>query len=206
MQIAIQQELPTLPPFRQQGGYTVFIEGWALYSERLGKEIGFYTDPYSDYGRLQDEMLRAIRLVVDTGLHHKKWTRAQVVQFFRDYSAIDEIEIQRETDRYIVWPGQALAYKIGQLKIIELRERAKSELGNKFDIRQFHDEVLGAGALPLNVLEARINNWVAARKADTKKALLSDSAGARVFALASFRWRMASGHVCCGGLSGRRRA
>jgi len=160
MQISIQQELPTLPTFRQQGGYTVFIEGWGLYSERLGKEIGFYKDPYSDYGRLQDEMLRAIRLVVDTGLHYKKWTREQVVQFFRDHSAIDEIEIQRETDRYIVWPGQALAYKIGQLKIIELRERAKKELGNKFDIRQFHDEVLGAGALPLEVLEARINGWI----------------------------------------------
>ncbi len=164
MQISIQQELPTLPPFRQQGGYTVFIEGWALYSERLGKEVGFYGDPYSDYGRLQDEMLRAIRLVVDTGLHYKKWNRDQVVQFFRDHSAIDEIEIQRETDRYIVWPGQALAYKIGQLKIIELRERAKRELGAKFDIRQFHDEVLGAGALPLDVLEARIDAWIGRRK------------------------------------------
>ena len=169
MQISIQQELPTLPPFRQQGGYTVFIEGWALYSERLGKEIGFYKDPYSDYGRLQDEMLRAIRLVVDTGLHYKKWNRDQVVQFFRDHSAIDEIEIQRETDRYIVWPGQALAYKIGQLKIIELRERAKRELGAGFDIRQFHDEVLGAGALLLDVLEARISNWIASRRAGAKK-------------------------------------
>jgi uncharacterized protein (DUF885 family) len=170
MQLAIQQELPTLPPFRQQGGYTVFIEGWALYSERLGKELGFYKDAYSDYGRLQDEMLRAIRLVVDTGFHYKRWTREQVVQFFHDHSAIDEIEIQRETDRYIVMPGQALAYKIGQLKIIELRERAKKELGNKFDIRQFHDEVLGAGALPLDVLEARINNWIKATQANGKKA------------------------------------
>ncbi len=169
MQLAIQQELPTLPPFRQQGGYTVFIEGWALYSERLGKEIGFYKDAYSDYGRLQDEMLRAIRLVVDTGLHYKRWTREQVVQFFRDHSAIDEIEIQRETDRYIVWPGQALAYKIGQLKIIELRERAKRELGNKFDIRRFHDEVLNAGALPLDVLEARINNWIKATREEWKE-------------------------------------
>lgn len=169
MQLAIQQELPTLPPFRQQGGYTVFIEGWALYSERLGKEIGFYKDAYSDYGRLQDEMLRAIRLVVDTGLHYKRWTREQVVQFFRDHSAIDEIEIQRETDRYIVWPGQALAYKIGQLKIIELRERAKKALGNRFDIRQFHDEVLGAGALPLDVLEARINNWIKATREGWKE-------------------------------------
>ncbi len=165
LQISIQQELSTLPPFRQQGGYNAFIEGWALYSERLGKEVGFYKDPYSDYGRLQDEMLRAIRLVVDTGFHHKRWTREQVVRFFRDHSAIDELDIQRETDRYIVWPGQALAYKIGQLKIIELRERAKKQLGAKFDIRDFHDEILGAGALPLDVLDARINNWIA----DSKK-------------------------------------
>jgi len=164
MQLAIQQELPELPPFRQQGGYTAFIEGWALYSERLGKEVGFYEDPYSDYGRLNDEMLRAIRLVVDTGLHHKRWTRDQVVQFFRDHSAIDEVEIQSETDRYIVWPGQALAYKTGQLKILELRERAQKELGAKFDIRGFHDEVLGAGALPLQELEERINAWVARRQ------------------------------------------
>lgn len=160
MQLSIQQELPELPPFRQQGGYTAFIEGWALYSERLGKEVGFYQDPYSDYGRLNDEMLRAIRLVVDTGLHHKHWTRDQVVQFFRDHSAIDEVEIQSETDRYIVWPGQALAYKTGQLKILELRERAQKELGTKFDIRGFHDEVLGAGALPLQELEERIVAWI----------------------------------------------
>jgi uncharacterized protein (DUF885 family) len=161
MQLSIQQELPELPPFRQQGGYTAFIEGWALYSERLGKEVGFYQDPYSDYGRLNDEMLRAIRLVVDTGLHHKHWTREQVVQFFRDHSAIDEVEIQSETDRYIVWPGQALAYKMGALKILELRDRAQKELGPKFDIRAFHDEVLGAGALPLQELEERINGWIA---------------------------------------------
>ena len=164
MQLAIQQELGELPKFRQQGGETAFVEGWALYSERLGKEVGFYQDPYSDYGRLNDEMLRAIRLVVDTGLHHKRWTRDQVVQFFRDHSAIDEVEIQSETDRYIVWPGQALAYKIGQLKILELRERAQRELGAKFDIRGFHDEVLGAGSLPLQLLEERIERWIAARK------------------------------------------
>ncbi|HYC62957.1 MAG TPA: DUF885 domain-containing protein [Thermoanaerobaculia bacterium] len=160
MQLSIQQELPELPPFRQQGGHTAFIEGWALYSERLGKEVGFYQDPYNDYGRLNDEMLRAIRLVVDTGLHHKKWTREQVVQYFRDHSAIDEVEIQSETDRYIVWPGQALAYKMGQLKILELRERAQKELGTKFDIRGFHDEVLGAGALPLQELDERIVSWI----------------------------------------------
>lgn len=169
MQLAIQQELPTLPPFRQQGGYTVFIEGWALYAERLGKEVGFYKDPYSDYGRLQDEMERAIRLVVDTGLHYFKWSREDVVKFFHDHSGLDEIEIQRETDRYIVWPGQALAYKIGQLKIIELRERAKRELGARFDIRAFHDEVLGAGALPLDILEARIDNWIKAMKSNQAK-------------------------------------
>ncbi len=170
MQLSIAQELPTLPPFRQQGGYTGFVEGWALYSERLGKEVGFYQDPYSDYGRLQDEMLRAIRLVVDTGFHYKHWTREQVVQFFHDHSGVDEVEVQSETDRYIVWPGQALAYKIGQLKILELRERSKKELGARFDIRKFHDEVLGAGALPLDVLEERINNWIAAQKGMRKAA------------------------------------
>jgi len=160
MQLSIQQELTDLPPFRQQGGETAFVEGWALYSERLGKEVGFYQDPYNDYGRLNDEILRAIRLVVDTGLHAKKWTREDVVKYFRDHSAIDEVEIQSESDRYIVWPGQALAYKIGQLKILELRERAQRELGAKFDIREFHDEVLSAGALPMSQLEARIDSWI----------------------------------------------
>ncbi len=164
MQISIQQELPTLPPFRQHGGNTAYIEGWALYSERLGEDVGFFQDPYSMYGHLQDEMLRAIRLVVDTGLHYKRWTREQVVQFFHDHSAIDEVEVQNETDRYIVWPGQALGYKIGQLKILELRDRAKKELGPHFDIRAFHDEVLGAGSLPMDVLEARIDGWIAAQK------------------------------------------
>ena len=165
MQLSIQQELDDLPPFRQQGGETSYVEGWALYSERLGKEVGFYQDPYSDYGRLNDEMLRAIRLVVDTGLHSKNWTRDEVVQYFRDHSAMDEVEIQSETDRYIVWPGQALAYKMGQLTILQLRERAQKELGPKFDIRAFHDEVLGAGALPMKLLEERIENWIARQKA-----------------------------------------
>ncbi|MBZ5628775.1 MAG: DUF885 family protein [Acidobacteriia bacterium] len=164
MQIAIAQEMPTLPPFRQHAFYTAYTEGWALYSERLGKEVGFYQDPYSDYGRLQDEMLRAIRLVVDTGFHYKKWTRQQVVDFFHAHSAIDEPDVQSETDRYMAWPGQALGYKIGQLKILELRERARKQLGDKFDIRGFHDEVLGAGALPLDVLEARVNGWIAEQK------------------------------------------
>jgi uncharacterized protein (DUF885 family) len=163
MQIAIQQELGELPPFRQQGGYIAFQEGWALYSERLGKEVGFYQDPYNDYGRLQDEMLRAIRLVVDTGLHAKHWTREQVVQFFHDHSTIDEPSVQAETNRYIAIPGQALGYKIGQLTILRLRDKAQAALGKRFDIRAFHDEVLGAGALPLDVLERRIDAWIASR-------------------------------------------
>jgi uncharacterized protein (DUF885 family) len=160
MQISIAQELTDLPQFRRQGGNTAYVEGWALYSERLGKEVGFYQNPYNDYGRLQDEMLRAIRLVVDTGLHAKRWTREQVVQYFHDHSALDEVEVQNETDRYIVWPGQALGYKIGQMKITDLREHARKALGEKFDIRRFHDEVIGAGALPLEVLEQRIDAWI----------------------------------------------
>jgi uncharacterized protein (DUF885 family) len=159
MQITIQQELTDLPPFRQQGGYGAFAEGWALYSERLGKEVGFYTDPYSDYGRLQDEMLRAIRLVVDTGFHAKKWPREKVVQFFHDHSTIDEVSVQSETDRYIAIPGQALGYKVGQLTISRLRDQAQKALGAAFDLRAFHDEVLGAGSLPLDVLEKRLAAW-----------------------------------------------
>jgi uncharacterized protein (DUF885 family) len=160
LQMTIQQELPELPPFRRFGGYTAFIEGWALYSEQLGKEVGFYQDPYMDYGRLQDEMLRAIRLVVDTGLHSKKWTRAQVVTFFHDHSTIDEPSVQSETNRYIVHPGQALAYKIGQLTITRLREQAKAAKGDRFDIRAFHDFILRSGALPLGILETRFNVWL----------------------------------------------
>lgn len=170
LQVAIAQELEELPPVRRQIGYTAFVEGWALYSERLGKEVGFYQDPYSDYGRLQDEMLRAIRLVVDTGFHHKKWTRQQVVDYFHAHSAVDEVDVQSETDRYISLPGQALAYKLGQLKILELRDRAKRELGSRFDIRAFHDTVLGAGALPLDVLETRVMAWVAAEKGRARTA------------------------------------
>jgi uncharacterized protein (DUF885 family) len=163
LQLTIQQELGELPPFRQQGNYVAYQEGWALYSERLGKEVGFYQDPYNDYGRLQDEILRAIRLVVDTGVHAKHWTRAQVVQFFHDHSTIDEPSVQAETDRYIAWPGQALGYKIGQLTILRLREKAQAALGARFDIRAFHDVILGAGSLPLDVLERRIDAWIAAR-------------------------------------------
>jgi len=165
MQISIAQTLPGLPPFRQQAGYNAYIEGWALYAERLGKDIGFYRDPLSDYGRLVDELLRADRLVLDTGVHYKHWSRQQMVDFFHQHSSEDEPDVQAETDRYITWPGQALAYKMGQLKILELRERAKKELGDKFDIRSFHDEILGGGALPLDVLEARTDAWIADVKA-----------------------------------------
>ena len=165
MQIAIAQELPSLPPFRQQGIYTAYAEGWALYSERLGKEVGFYQDPYSDYGRLCDELLRAVRLVLDTGVHHKGWTRDQMVEYFHSHSCEDEPSVQAETDRYIAMPGQALAYKLGQLKILELRERAKAALGERFDIRAFHDRVLDGGSLPLDVLEQRVDAWIAATRA-----------------------------------------
>jgi uncharacterized protein (DUF885 family) len=165
MQIAIAQELPELPPFRQNEYYTAYTEGWALYSERLGKEVGFFQDPYSYYGHLQDDMLRAIRLVVDTGFHYKHWTRQQVVDFFHDHSTIDEATVQSETDRYMGWPAQALGYKIGQLEILKLRQYAKDQLGEKFNLSNFHDEVLGAGAIPLDVLSTRIHQWVASQKA-----------------------------------------
>jgi len=165
MQISIAQELPALPIFRQHEYYTAYTEGWALYSERLGKEVGFYQDPYSYYGHLQDDMLRAIRLVVDTGFHYKHWTRQQVVDFFHDHSSIDEVSVQSETDRYMAWPAQALGYKIGQLEILKLRQYAKDQLGAKFDIRGFHDEVLSGGALPMDVLSKRIHGWVDQQKA-----------------------------------------
>ena len=164
MQIAIAQTLPDLPPFRQQAGYTAYIEGWALYAERLGKEVGFFQDPMSYFGHLSDELLRADRLVLDTGVHYKHWTRQQMVDFFHAHSSQDEPSIQSETDRYIAYPGQALSYKLGQLKILELREREKKELGDKFDIRHFHDEILDGGALPLDVLDARMNAWIQEQK------------------------------------------
>ncbi len=165
MQLSVQQQLTGLPKFRLHGlGFNAYIEGWALYAEELGKEVGFYRDPVSDYGRLSSELFRAVRLVVDTGIHSKGWTRDQVVDFFRKSGAIDEPSIQSETDRYIAWPAQALSYKLGQLKIRELRERAKKELGAKFDIRAFHDEILDGGTLPLDLLEARTDKWIAAQK------------------------------------------
>jgi uncharacterized protein (DUF885 family) len=165
MQISIAQTLPKLPPFRQQAGYTAYIEGWALYAEQLGKEIGFYKDPLSYYGHLGDELLRADRLVLDTGVHYKHWTRQQMVDFFHAHSSQDEPGVQAETDRYVTWPGQALAYKTGELKILELRARAQKALGDRFDIRAFHDEILNGGALPLDVLDSRVNDWIAAMKA-----------------------------------------
>jgi uncharacterized protein (DUF885 family) len=164
LQISIEQELTGLPEFRKQSYYTAYTEGWALYSERLGKEIGFYKDPYSDYGRLEADMWRAIRLVVDTGVHSQHWTREQMIDYFHQHSTLDETNIQSETDRYIAWPAQALGYKMGQLKILELRDRAKTALGAKFDIKAFHDVVLDSGALPMDVLEKQVNDWIAAQK------------------------------------------
>lgn len=165
LQIALAQELPELPKFRQHEFYTAYTEGWALYSERLGKELGFFQDPYSYFGHLQDDMLRAIRLVVDTGFHYKHWTRQQVVDFFHDHSLIDEAEVQEETDRYMAWPAQALGYKIGQLEILKLRAYAKDQLGDRFELRAFHDQVLTGGALPMDVLGDRIHDWVKQQKA-----------------------------------------
>ena len=165
MQQSVQRQLTGLPKFRLQGlGFNAYTEGWALYAEQLGKEVGFYQDPASDYGRLSSELFRAVRLVVDTGIHAKGWTRDQVVEFMRKSGAVDEPTIQSETDRYIAWPAQACSYKIGQLKFLELRERARKELGPKFDIRTFHDEMLNGGSLPLDLLEARTEKWIAEQK------------------------------------------
>ena len=166
MQLSVQQQLTGLPKFRQHGlGFNAYSEGWALYAEQLGKEVGFYQDPVSDYGRLSSELFRAVRLVVDTEIHSKGWTREQVVEFMRKSGAVDEPTIQSETDRYIAWPAQALSYKLGQLKISELRQRAQKELGASFDIRTLHDEILDGGALPLDMLEARTDKWIAQQKA-----------------------------------------
>jgi uncharacterized protein (DUF885 family) len=162
MQLSVQQELTGLPKFRLHNlGFNAYTEGWALYAEQLGKEVGFYQDPVSDYGRLSSELFRAVRLVVDTGIHSKGWTRDQVVDFFRKSGAVDEPTIQTETDRYISWPAQALSYKLGQLEFRELRERAGKKLGARFDIRSFHDEMLDGGTLPLDLLDARTDKWIA---------------------------------------------
>jgi uncharacterized protein (DUF885 family) len=165
LQLSIAQELTGLPDFRRYQDYTAFVEGWALYSERLGKEIGFYKDPYNDFGRLDNDMWRAIRLVVDTGVHSQHWTRQQMVDYFHEHSSLDETNIQSEVDRYIAWPAQALGYKMGQLKILELRDKAKTALGAKFDLKAFHDEILDSGALPMDVLEKRVDAWIAGQTA-----------------------------------------
>src|SRR5258707_7525643 len=160
MQLSIQQTLKGLPEFRKHGGNSAYAEGWALYAEQLGKEVGFYQDPGSDYGRLRSELFRAVRLVVDTGIHDMGWSRDQVVEFMRKSHAVDEPTIQSETDRYISLPAQACSYKLGQLRIRELRTRATKQLGSHVDIRGFHDEVLAGCSLPLDLLEARVNRWI----------------------------------------------
>jgi uncharacterized protein (DUF885 family) len=165
LQISIAQELQGLPEFRKNSSYTAFVEGWGVYSESLGDEMGFYTNPYSKFGQLTYEMWRAVRLVVDTGLHSMGWTRDQAIQFFSANAAKTEQDITVEVDRYIVWPGQALGYKMGQLKIRDLRASSSRELGTKFDLRKFHDLVLGEGAVPLDVLERRVQAWVSEVKA-----------------------------------------
>jgi len=165
LQIALAQEIEGLPEFRRNSSVTAFIEGWGLYSERLGYDMGLYTDPYSRYGQLIYDMWRAVRLVVDTGIHYFGWSRQEAIDYFKNNAAKTESDIINEIDRYIGWPGQALAYKIGQLKMLELRAQAETELGDRFDIRAFHDELLGAGAIPLDALEARMNLWITAEKA-----------------------------------------
>lgn len=164
LQIALQTELTDLPEFRRFEGFTAFVEGWALYAERLGLEVGFYTDPYSDYGRLTYEMWRACRLVVDTGIHALGWSRQQAIDFVIEHTALSELNVRNEIDRYISYPGQALAYKLGELKIRELRRRAELALADRFDVRAFHDAVLLDGALPLDVLEAKIERWIEEKK------------------------------------------
>jgi len=163
-QISIQQELTDLPRMRRFNGYVSYSEGWALYAESLGKELGVFTDPYQWYGRLSDEMLRAMRLVVDTGLHSKGWTREQAIQYMLDNSSLAESDVTAEVERYIVWPGQALGYKLGQLHITALRARAQAQLGAQFDVREFHSQILRDGALPMNVLTAKIDRWIASKR------------------------------------------
>jgi uncharacterized protein (DUF885 family) len=163
-QIARAMELKGLPKFRTMGGYGAYVEGWGLYSERLAKEMGAYKDPYDEFGMLSNQMWRAIRLVLDTGIHSKKWTREQAIAYFKANSSVSDTDIKREVERYMNWPGQATSYMVGQLKIDELRHKAERELGPKFDIRDFHEAVLAQGALPLDVLEEQVDRYIAAKK------------------------------------------
>ncbi len=160
LQFATADALKDLPPFRRYSSYDSYSEGWALYAEQLAHELGYYRDPYSEYGRLQNEMWRSVRLVVDTGVHAKHWNRQQMVEFFHQHTAMDDQNINTEVDRYVSWPGQALAYRLGQMKILELRERAKQRLGSRYDIRKFHQHVLDLGPVPLDVLDASITRWL----------------------------------------------
>ena len=165
LQFSIAESLPDIPEFRRNASFNAYSEGWAFYAERLGREMGFYQDPYSEYGRLENEMWRSVRLVVDTGVHYKHWSRQQMIDFFTAHTAMDAQNIATEVDRYVAWPGQALGYKLGQMTILKLREEAKRELGDRFDIRKFHDAVLEEGPLPLDVLEEQVHKWVEKQKA-----------------------------------------
>jgi uncharacterized protein (DUF885 family) len=168
LQISLAQEMENVPEFRKYGGYTAFVEGWGLYAESLSEEMGMYRNPYMKFGQLTYEMWRAIRLVVDTGIHSMGWTRRQAIDYFLANASKNEHDVTVEVDRYIVWPGQALAYKIGEMRIKALRADATRELGVQFDLRAFHDQLLANGALPLDVLEGRIRNWVQLQKSAKK--------------------------------------